>query len=90
MGRSGWGGIFNVLPLISWPPLRFIQQCRRRPDWTLMDIEQPPIPCHDAIHRSGWRRVRRYRGDAMWGNIDPVPSDLPAASSFNSTMPPPK
>ena len=53
MGRSGWGGILNVLPLISWPPLRFIQQCRRRPDWTLMDIEQPPLPCHDAIHRSG-------------------------------------
>ena len=47
--------------------------------------KQPPLPPTGAIPWSRRRRVDGYRGDAMGGNIHPVASDLPSASSFNST-----
>ena len=46
--------------------------------------KQPPLPPTGAIPWSRQRRADGYRGDAMGGNIHPVASNLPAASSFNS------
>ena len=49
-----------------------------------------PTSTHRRNPRSGRRRINGCRGDAMGGNIHPVASNLPAASSFNlKTMPPP-
>ena len=83
IGGMRWEAIFILLPPICRPPLILITIMPPPPRWALINNEQPPLPPTGAIPRSGRRRTCGYNADAMGGNIHPVASHLPAASSFN-------